>query len=161
MSQQIAFLLSIVQHPDRHGKLLSDQTSSYPISSPSPSWFEQNPEDWWTATVTCIREMFRENRIKPSEIKGIGLSGMYHGLVLLDRSYNVIRPCILWNDQRTAAQSEYILHKIGEEQLSNIAATSCAPYFTACKLMWVRDNEPENYEKIYKLMLPKAMFVLN
>lgn len=137
------------------GKLLSDETSSYPISSPSPGWFEQNPKDWWTATVTCIRGMFRSNRIKPSEIKGIGLSGMYHGLVLLDRGYNVIRPCILWNDQRTADQSEYILHKIGGERLLKIAATSCAPYFTACKLMWVRDNEPENYEKIYKLMLPK------
>ena len=114
-----------------------------PISSPSPSWFEQNPEDWWTATVNCIREMFHANRINPSEIKGIGLSGMYHGLVLLDGSYNVIRPCILWNDQRTADQSEYILQKVGEEKLSKIAATSCAPYFTACKLMWVRDNEPE------------------
>ena len=137
------------------GQVLAEQTSSYPTSSPNPSWFEQNPEDWWTATVACIREMVEANGIKLSEITGIGLSGMYHGLVLLDREYNVIRPCILWNDQRTATQSEYIASQFDDKQLLDIAATTCGPYFTACKLLWVRDNEPQNFEKIYKLMLPK------
>ena len=137
------------------GKLISEQTSSYPIHSPFPSWFEQNPEDWWDATVHCIRKILSDSGIDPFEIRGIGLSGMYHGLVLLDKECNVIRPCILWNDQRTAEQSEFLSRKIGDERLLRIAATSCAPYFTACKLIWVRDNEPENYEKIYKCMLPK------
>jgi xylulokinase len=137
------------------GSLISEKTSSYPIHSPFPSWFEQNPEDWWNATVRCIREILSSASIDPLEIRGIGLSGMYHGLVLLDRDCNVIRPCILWNDQRTALQSEYLSNKIGGERLLRIAATSCAPYFTACKLIWVRDNEPDNYEKIYKCMLPK------
>lgn len=137
------------------GKVIADRTSSYAIHSPQPSWFEQNPEDWWTATVSCIKEILQGNEIKPSDIAGIGLSGMYHGLVLLDRNCDVIRPSILWNDQRTAGQSDFIANKIGKEKLLEIAASECAPYFTACKLMWVKDNEPENYEKIYKFMLPK------
>ena len=84
------------------GKLVSEQTSSYPIHSPFPSWFEQNPEDWWAATVECIRKIISDFRFDPLEVCGIGLSGMYHGLVLLDKECHVIRPCILWNDQRTA-----------------------------------------------------------
>ena len=137
------------------GNVVTERSSSYGIISPHPSWFEQNPEDWWTAASACIKETLSEEGIKPSDIAGIGLSGQYHGLVLLNKKYEVIRPCILWNDQRTAEQAEFITNKIGKERLLGITATQCAPYFTVSKLLWVRDNEPENYEKIHKLMLPK------
>jgi xylulokinase len=137
------------------GKLIAESTHSYPLLSPKPSWFEQNPDDWWKATVLSIKQMIEEAGIDTSGIIGIGLSGQYHGLVLLDKNHNVLRPSILWNDQRTAVQSNYIQKKVGPKKLLRICATNGAPYFTACKLQWVRDNEPEIFEKIYKMILPK------
>jgi len=137
------------------GELKAESTHTYPLYSPKPSWFEQNPDDWWEATVLSTRQMFHEAGINPTEIAGIGLSGQYHGLVILDKNHKVLRPSILWNDQRTAAQSDFITKKVGSEYLLKICATNGAPYFTACKLQWVRDNEPEIFEKVYKMMLPK------
>jgi xylulokinase len=137
------------------GALKAECTESYPLSSPKPSWFEQNPDDWWEATVASIRHMMDRAGIDPSEIAGIGLSGMYHGLVIVDKNHRVLRPSILWNDQRTAAQSDLIAQKVGVDNLLRICATSGAPYFTACKLQWVRDHEPENFDKVHKMMLPK------
>ena len=137
------------------GELKAESTESYPIHSPKPSWFEQNPDDWWKATVKSIRQMMGKAGIDVSEISGIGLSGMYHGLVILDKDHKVLRPSILWNDQRTAAQSEYIVEKVGTGNLLRICATGGAPYFTACKLQWVRDHEPEIFEKVHHMMLPK------
>jgi xylulokinase len=140
---------------DEHGNQAGEAASSYPISSPRPSWFEQNPDDWWDATVKAIRQILKNEKLDPEEIRGIGLSGQYHGLVILDEHHRVLRPSILWNDQRTARQSEYIRGKVGEGKLLQISATGGAPYFTACKLQWVRDNEPAIYEKVHKMMLPK------
>jgi len=137
------------------GSLAAESMESYPIYSPSPSWFEQNPNDWWDATVKSIRKMLSRTAIDVSQVAGIGLSGQYHGLVILDRDHNVLRNSILWNDQRTAYQALYISDKVGREKLLTIAATEGAPYFTACKLQWVRNNEPETYEKVFKMMLPK------
>jgi xylulokinase len=143
------------------GALKAVASTSYPLSSPRPSWFEQNPEDWWKATVMCVNQMLHGGDVDPSEIAGIGLSGQYHGLVILDKDHRVLRPSILWNDQRTQAQSDYIARKAGQETLLRICATRGAPYFTACKLQWVRDNEPGIYEKVYKMMLPKDYVRLN
>jgi xylulokinase len=137
------------------GKLVAEANNGYKVSSPETNWFEQDPEDWWNATVLSIKQMFRDSGADGAQVSGIGLSGMYHGSVLLGKDNSVLRPCILWNDQRTGKQSEYIIEKVGRERLMEIAATPGAPYFTACKLLWVRDNEPEIYEKVYKLMLPK------
>jgi len=137
------------------GALKAENTQTYPLHSPKPSWFEQNPEDWWNAALHGIKQMLFDAKIDSSEIAGIGLSGQYHGLVILNQDNRVIRPSILWNDQRTAAQSEHIVKKIGKEKLLKICATSGAPYFTACKLQWVRDNEPHFFEKVHKIMLPK------
>jgi xylulokinase len=137
------------------GELKAECTESYPLSSPKPSWFEQNPDDWWKATVSSIRRMMGSAGVDAAEVAGVGLSGMYHGLVIVDKNHCVLRPSILWNDQRTAAQSDYIIRKVGVENLLRICATSGAPYFTACKLQWVRDHEPQFFDNVYKMMLPK------
>jgi len=137
------------------GKSIAEDNKSYKLYSPKTNWFEQNPDDWWECTVSSIQQMLKDSKIDASEIVGIGLSGQYHGLVLIDKNYKSLRPCILWNDQRTAKQSEDIVTIVSKDRLLNIAATPGAPYFTACKLYWVREHEPELYEKIYKLMLPK------
>ncbi len=137
------------------GKLCAESTYSYPLYSPKPSWFEQNPDDWWQAVVSSIQQILVKMSVDSSEIKGVGLSGQYHGLVILDKNHKVLRPSILWNDQRTAEQSENIVQKVGQENLLRICATSGAPYFTACKLQWVKDNEPDVFEKVFKMMLPK------
>lgn len=140
---------------DEQGALVAEATESYPIHSPRPSWFEQDPDDWWNATVRAVRGVLAGGTVSPSDIAGIGLSGQYHGLVILDESHRVLRPAILWNDQRTAEQSAAITRKVGAEKLLSIAATGGAPYFTACKLQWVRDNEPEIFERVRWMMLPK------
>ncbi len=137
------------------GKLLAEAGETYPIHSPQTNWFEQDPADWWKATVKAIRQVIKNGEIDASSVRGIGLSGQYHGLVLVDRNQRALRRCIMWNDQRTAQQSEYIIRKVGRETLLRIAATGGAPYFTACKLQWVQENEPGTFEKAYKVLLPK------
>lgn len=140
---------------DESGAQAAEATGTYPIHSPFPSWFEQNPDDWWNAAVQAVRGVLAGGSVRPADIAGIGLSGQYHGLVVLDGDHRVLRPAILWNDQRTAKQSAAIVQKIGEKKLLGIAATGGAPYFTACKLQWVRDNEPEVFERVRSMMLPK------
>ena len=137
------------------GSLRAEVTRAYPLHSPAPGWFEQDPEDWWAATVEAIRQVLRDGGTTGQDIKGVGLSGMYHGLVLLDQQGHVLRRSILWNDQRTARQSAFIVEKVGRERLRRICATGGAPYFTACKLQWVRDNEPSIFERVARIMLPK------
>jgi xylulokinase len=137
------------------GNVVAGSTEPYPLYSPKPSWFEQNPDDWWDATIISIRRMIHESGLDPNLIAGIGLSGQYHGLVIVDKNHKVLRPSILWNDQRTGAQAAYIIEKAGVENLSRICATNGAPYFTACKLQWVREHEPENFDRVFKMMLPK------
>ena len=140
---------------DEHGALKAESTAGYPLHSPKTNWFEQNPEDWWSATTASIRQLIAGSGVKRAEIVGIGLSGQYHGLVLLDRAGKVIRPCIIWNDQRTDAESRWVIDKVGSARLMEIARTRGALYFTACKLLWVRRNEPANYERAAHLLLPK------
>jgi xylulokinase len=137
------------------GEFIGEDTQTYRLYSPQTNWFEQNPDDWWNAAALSIRQVLKGSKIDASEITGIGLTGQYHGLVIIDKNLSVLRPSILWNDQRTAKQSEYIIEKVGREKLLRIAATPGAPYFTACKLFWVREHEPELYKKVYKMMLPK------
>ncbi|UCB44442.1 MAG: xylulokinase [Spirochaetota bacterium] len=146
-------LKAILTSPE--GKIVADATESYPLYTPQTNWFEQNPEDWWQAAVTSINKILDNSDVKSEEIAGVGLSGQYHGAVLIDKNSHVIRPCIMWNDQRTEKQSNDIVQSVGKEKLMKIASTSGAPYFTACKLLWVRDNEPDNYERVFKLLLPK------
>ncbi|MEA3485184.1 MAG: xylulokinase [Candidatus Aerophobetes bacterium] len=137
------------------GKVVCSLLEEYPLYTPRPNRAEQNPEDWWNATVKSIKGVLGKSGIKGEEIKGVGLSGQMHGAVLIDKNYKVLRPCILWCDQRTAKQCEYITRTIGRDRLIQVACNPALTGFTAGKVIWVRDNEPKIYEKIFKILLPK------
>ena len=138
------------------GVILAKDTVEYPLYTPKPGWSEQDPEDWWQATIQSVRKVLADGKIAPGDVKGIGLSGQMHGSVFLDADQNVIRPALLWNDQRTQAECEEIESKAGGrsaliEMVSNPALTG----FTAPKILWLRNNEPANFEKTTKVLLPK------
>lgn len=138
------------------GTLLGSAGAEYPCSAPRPLWSEQNPDDWWKAVVTTVRKVVAENRIEPSEVRGIGLSGQMHGSVFLDAENKVLRPAILWNDQRTAAQCDEIEQAAGgREALVRLAANPAMTGFTAPKILWFRENEPRLFERCRKCLLPK------
>lgn len=125
----------------------------YPLYFPQPGWSQQNPEDWWNATVEGIRELI--SGIDGNLVAGISFGGQMHGLVILDEADQVIRPAILWNDGRTAAQTDYLNQVVGKETLARNTANIAFAGFTAPKLLWVREQEPENFARIAKIMLPK------
>lgn len=137
------------------GKLMATSFKEYPLHTPYPKWAEQNPEDWWRATVESIREVISESGVKPDDIKGLGLSGQMHGLVLIDKDHNVLRPAILWCDVRTTEQCIYMREKVGIETLKRITCNQPLEGFTAPKILWVMQNEPQIFERAYKMMLPK------
>ncbi len=138
------------------GKVLASATAEYPLSSPKPGWSEQNPEDWWKATIDTVKKVMKAGKIKPEEVTGIGLSGQMHGSVFLDKSHNVLRPAILWNDQRTAAECADIEKKAGgREKLIGMVANPALTGFTAPKILWLRKNEPKAYDKTTQILLPK------
>lgn len=136
---------------DKDGNILKSVTKKYDLLLPKPKFAEQNPQDWMCMTDEALAELL----VDVDYVDGISFSGQMHGLVLLDENDNVIRPAILWNDQRTEKECEYLNSEIGKEFLlkhtGNIALTG----FTAPKVLWVRENEPENFAKISKMMLPK------
>ena len=140
---------------DEAGNAIESALSEYPLYQPEIGWAEQDPEDWWTATYTTINNVILKSGINASEIKGVGLSGQMHGAVLLDKEYKVIRKAIIWCDQRSSLECEQITSIIGRERLIEITANPALTGFTASKVMWVKNNEPENFEKIKKILLPK------
>ena len=135
------------------GKIEKIVSKEYPISFPHPGWSEQNPEDWWNAVVEGIRELTAD--CDASQVAGISFGGQMHGLVILDENDEVIRPAILWNDGRTAKEVDYLNNVVGKDKLSEYTANIAFAGFTAPKLLWVRENEPENFSRIAKIMLPK------
>ena len=138
---------------DGAGTILKSATKSYPLSFPHPGWSEQNPLDWWDGIVSGMHELLEG--IDASQVEGIGVGGQMHGLVALDKDDAVIRPAILWNDGRTAMQTKWLNTQIGKERLSALTANIAFAGFTAPKVLWMRENEPENYARISKIMLPK------
>jgi xylulokinase len=140
---------------DEKGNLLARAVSEYPTLTPRPGWTEQDPEVWWIATVKSIRSVLEQSKVDPYKISGIGLTGQMHGLVLLDSSGQVLRPCILWNDQRTLEQCKQIEDRIGAENVVRYTGNMILTGFTAPKLLWVRQYEPQVYSKIGKILLPK------
>ncbi|MBR2582552.1 MAG: xylulokinase [Oscillospiraceae bacterium] len=138
---------------DERGAILGEVTKEYPLSFPRPGWSEQSPEDWWKAVQHGILQLTEHT--DKSEIRGIGVGGQMHGLVALDAQDRVIRPAILWNDGRTGEEVEYLNGVIGKEKLSALTANIAFAGFTAPKLLWMRKNEPENFARIAKIMLPK------
>jgi xylulokinase len=140
---------------DEEAKKIVTDTVEYPLQTPKVNWAEQKPSDWWNGTVEAIKRVIKKSSVNPDDIKGIGLSGQMHGLVALDKTHKVLRPAIIWCDQRTEKQCKYITETIGADRLIDLVSNPALTGFTAGKLLWVRDNEPDIYEKIYKILLPK------
>ncbi len=140
---------------DEKGNCVASVTEEYPLLTPHPGWTEQNPEDWWKATVNSIKRCVSSGNVKSTEIKGIGLSGQMHGSVFLDKDKNVVRPAILWNDSRTAEECEEITRLVGEKRLQEVACNPALTGFTAPKVLWLKNKEPQNFEKTATLCLPK------
>ncbi|MGI6110309.1 MAG: xylulokinase [Eubacteriaceae bacterium] len=138
---------------DETGKIENIVTREYPIEFPQPGWSQQNPADWIRETKTGIRELLQGFDV--SLVKGIGTGGQMHGLVVLDDQDRIIRPAILWNDGRTQKQTEYLNETVGRDVLSSETANIAFAGFTAPKLLWMKENEPENFAAISKIMLPK------
>jgi len=133
------------------GAVLATAEVGYPLSTPKPGWSEQDPEDWWRATETVLAELTKT----AGAPAGIGLSGQMHGLVALDENDNVIRPAILWNDQRTQAECDQIENTIGRQRLIALTGNRALTGFTAPKILWLRNHEPDNYARIARVLLPK------
>ena len=138
---------------DAKGAILNTVSREYPLEFPQPGWSQQAPEDWKKAVLEGLQALTAD--FDKRQIAGIGAGGQMHGLVILDRDDNVIRPAILWNDGRTAEQVDYLNNVIGKEKLSACTANIAFAGFTAPKLLWLRQHEPENFAKIHKIMLPK------
>ena len=138
---------------DESGRILNEVTKEYPLEFPNPGWSQQKPQDWHKAVMEGVPELLRG--FDGSQVAGIGAGGQMHGLVVLDADDNVIRPAILWNDGRTAKQVDYLNGVIGKDKLSQLTANIAFAGFTAPKILWMQENEPENFQKIAKIMLPK------
>lgn len=138
---------------DQDGNILNIVSREYPLYFPNTGWSEQNPEDWWEQTVIGLKKLTAD--CDKHQIAGISFGGQMHGLVVLDRDDNVIRPAILWNDGRTEKETHYLNDIIGKEKLSECTANIAFAGFTAPKVLWLKENEPDNFAKIEKIMLPK------
>ncbi len=139
---------------DERGNVIATASDEYEFFTPRPLWAEQNPADWWRACVKVIRRVLE--KIPAREIAGIGLTGQMHGLVLMDADGNVLRPCIMWNDQRTAKQCAEITDQVGgAKNLLRLIGNPILPGFTAPKILWVREHEPHLYARAAHILLPK------
>ncbi|HUG53683.1 MAG TPA: xylulokinase [Vicinamibacteria bacterium] len=140
---------------DERGAVVAGATSPLTVSTPRPLWSEQDPQEWWTAVCLSVRRVLEEAKA-PAEVAAVGLTGQMHGLVLLDASRRVLRPAILWNDQRTAAECDEIRERMGgREQLVRVTGNDALTGFTAPKILWVRAHEPDVYARASLVLLPK------
>jgi len=141
-------------NPD--GRILADAMFTYPCYVPKPLWSEQDPEDWWQAPSQGVRAVARKARLRPADVKAIGLSGQMHGSVFLDKQGKVVRRAILWNDQRTAAECREMEERVGgRANLIRLVANPAMTGFTAPKILWLRNHEPRHFERTRKVLLPK------
>ena len=138
---------------DETGKVLNIVSKEYPLSFPNPGWSEQNPSDWWAQSKAGLKELTAN--VDKNSIAGISFGGQMHGLIVLDENDEVIRPAILWNDGRTQKETDYLNNEIGKEKLSKLTGNIAFAGFTAPKILWLKANEPQNFAKIKKIMLPK------
>ena len=138
---------------DDNGKVRNIVSREYPLFFPHPGWSEQRPQDWYKESIEGVKELLQGFDAK--EVAGISFGGQMHGLVVLDEKDEVIRPAILWNDGRTTKECDYLNQTIGKEKLSEYTANIAFTGFTAPKILWMRENEPENFKRIKKIMLPK------
>lgn len=140
---------------DTSGQVIAVSATEYPFETPRPLWSEQHPSLWWDGAQKSIRAVLQQSGINPAQVGGIGLTGQMHGLVLLDEAGEVLRPSILWNDQRTQAQCDEIHARIGRERFIQITGNVALTGFTAPKILWVKENEPDAYAKTAHVLLPK------
>ncbi len=140
---------------NENGSVLGVASNEYSFETPQPLWSEQAPSLWWHGTVESIRQVLAKTNVDASAVKGIGLTGQMHGLVLLDEKGEVLRPALLWNDQRTAAQCDTIRLKLGREKLIQITGNDALTGFTAPKIFWVQEHEPEIWKRVRHILLPK------
>lgn len=140
---------------DEQGRVAATAVNGYDLSIPRPLWAEQDPALWWAAAQKSIREALAEVDAAPAEVAAVGLTGQMHGLVLLGAGGEVLRPAILWNDQRSAAQCDAMRERLGLAELVRITGNDAFPGFTAPKLLWVRENEPDVYARVRQVLLPK------
>lgn len=140
---------------DSSGRIVATGSSAYDLSTPRPRWAEQEPDLWWDACRSAIRQTLEAGDVEAGAIGGIGLTGQMHGLVLLDDEGRVLRPAILWNDQRADAECSEIRQRLGVEELVRITGNDAFPGFSAPKLLWVRRHEPECYQRVRQILLPK------
>ena len=140
---------------DQEGKAQASCTVEYPLYQPHNGWAEQDPMDWYNASVTTIRTVLEKSGVDPRDVVALGISGQMHGLVMLDEKGAVLRRSIIWCDQRTAKECDEIHAKVGKARLIEITANPALTGFTLSKLLWVRNNEPENYKKCAHILLPK------
>ena len=137
------------------GKILADLDRTYDFDQPANGWTEQDPALWWNAVKELIPEIIQKNNVKAEDICCIGIAGQMHSLVMLDHDDQVLRKAILWNDQRTSAQVDEINNIIGKDRHIELTSNPPLTGFTSPKILWVRENEPEIYEKCCKILLPK------
>ena len=141
---------------DESGTVLAEASAEYPMHQPKPGWTEQDPEDWWRATIKTVRAVVKHAKLKPHDVKAIGLSGQMHGSVFLNKHGEVIRPALLWNDQRTAAECEEITSAAGgRSELIKMVANPALTGFQAPKILWLRNNEKRNFDRLATVLLPK------
>ncbi len=140
---------------DQNGSVVCAATTPQTLSTPEPLWSEQDPSDWWKGTVNSIRQVLRETGLLEDEIVALGLTGQMHGLTMLGSDGEVLRPAILWNDQRTGPQCEKIIKQLGLSRLIQITGNTALSGFTAPKVLWVREHEPDVYKRTRQILLPK------
>ena len=141
---------------DSQGAIIAAETVEHqPFASPEIGWAEQNPQDWWRASTEAIRKILANSNVRAAEIGAIGLSGQMHGAVFLDETGEVLRPSIIWCDQRTDKQCRDLTEKIGAEKLIELVSNPALPNFTLTKMLWTRENEPEIWNRVRAVLLPK------
>jgi len=140
---------------DEKGNVAGTATTDLPLSTPHPLWSEQEPAGWWDGTVNSIKQVLQETGTSGDEVAAIGLTGQMHGLTLLDENGNVLRPAMLWNDQRTGPQCDEIRERLGKKHLVELTGNDALTGFTAPKILWVREHEPDTFAKAKHILLPK------
>lgn len=140
---------------DESGTVRASALVEYPLHTPKPGWAEQDPADWHAAAFDALRQLVHSPGVNAADVKGIGLTGQMHGSVFLDKDNLPIRPALLWCDQRTAPQCAAITEKVGEKKLIEMVSNPALTGFTAPKILWLREHEPENYGRVQKVLLPK------
>jgi xylulokinase len=137
------------------GGVVGSATTPLTLSTPRPLWSEQDPREWWSGMVSSIRQVLQQANVAGSDVAAIGLTGQMHGLVLLDEHGEVLRPAILWNDQRTGAQCDEMRARLGREHLIQVTGNDALTGFTAPKILWVQQNEPDVFARARHILLPK------